>query len=244
MNKALVKIICSEYDRFTKRKEDFNVIKYSFNYKSDPKDRILLDKVIEKGLILADKVNPGAANNSMSIRDVNTIKINSIAGILAEFLWLKFIKSNGIDCTFTEFDSSKNQIDLKLVQSNKKIEVRSSFPFNGLKFALCNSRKEFDVLGPYANEYKPSEIQKDFYVRTLFPFKSKEFENRLKSDNFEVFLTGGATWEMISDENIAIEKDLIPDDEVSLSRLESKSTYLVVPFSKALDSLQMIEKFK
>ncbi len=73
----------------------------------------------------------------------------------------------------TKFKEAKNQIDILLPDTNKKVEVRSSFPRNGLKFALCHPRYQFDVISSYVNDYKPSEIQKDFYVRTLISFPTK-----------------------------------------------------------------------
>ena len=73
-----------------------------------------------------------------------------------------------LDNPYILFDDASRQIDLKVISNNKKIEVRSSFPRNGIEFAICHPSYEFDVIGPYSNNYKPGEIQKDYYVRTLF----------------------------------------------------------------------------
>src|SRR5690606_35110536 len=116
----------------------------------------------------------------------------------------------------TDYTAPNNQIDLKTLHSDKTIEVRSSFPRNGVAFAICSQNHEFDILGPYQNSYKPEEIQKDFYLRTLYHVPNPaSFLEYYKKDGFTVYLTGGATWEMMADDTIAIEKNLIPDDEVS-----------------------------
>lgn len=135
--------------------------------------------------------------------------------MLAEFIWLDFIIHHDIKCEVTEFSEANNQIDILLTDSNKAIEVRSSFPRNGLKFALCHERFQFDVIGLYVNDCKPGEIKKDFYVRTLFPFVSNELIKRLKEDNFTVYLTGGSTWEMMGDDSISHDKDFIPEGEIN-----------------------------
>jgi len=244
MRKEPIKLNCKNYNPLSKRILDFEVIKYTFNYLSNPSDKEFLDKIIKEGLELAKKVNPGAANNGSYTRDEKRINANAISGLLAEFLWLDYFKSEDIECEQTEFEHSSNQIDILLTKYNKKVEVRSSFPRNGIEFAICHNRYEFDVIGPYANDYKPGEIQKDFYVRTLYPFNTSELKQRIYNDNFEVFLTGGATWEMMIDSSISITKDFIPEDELSLSRLNQQSTYLVVPFSKALDSDKLINTIK
>ena len=139
---------------------------------------------------------------------------------------------------------------------NKKIEVRSSFPRNGIDFALCSSTDEFDVIGMYSNGYKPAEIQKNYYVRALFhlalvrywdkdantriPIVEKLLE-KIKTDGFETFLTGGATWEMMIDDSIGMAKNFIPHDEKSIGRLKTATSYRVVPFSKALDTKEIFD---
>jgi len=237
-------IDCLEYDKRSRRKEKFEVAKYIFNYQSDASDAQLIDDIIKNGQTLAQKVNPGAANFGSVQRDKARIESNSIAGLLAEYIWIDFIRHHQIKCQATAFDEAKKQIDIELTDSQKTIEVRSSFPRNGLQFALCHPTYQFDVIGPYINDYKSGEIKKDFYVRTLFPFQSNELINRIKQDNFEVYLTGGATWEMMIDKNISIQKNFIPEDELQPERLEKKSTYIVIPFSKALHTFQMIDEFR
>ena len=46
----------------------------------------------------------------------------------------------------------------------------------------------------------------------------------------------------MTDDAFSKEKHLIPEDEMSVSRLKTKSSYRVVPFSKALDSYDIFER--
>lgn len=237
-------IDCIKYDSKSYRQTPFSVAKYVFNYESNSEDKILLNNIINNGKLLAQKVNPGAANNGTNFRNTETILNNSISGLLAEYLWIDFIKHHNIKCHTNDFQEAKNQIDIELTESKKTIEVRSSFPRNGLKFALCHNKYQFDIIGPYVNDYKPGEIKKDFYVRTLFPFRSIELKQKIRSDNLKVYLTGGATWEMMTDKDISIQKNFIPEDELNLERLNESSVYKVIPFSRALDTFEIIKNFK
>jgi hypothetical protein len=124
------------------------------------------------------------------------------------------------------------------IKTNKKIEVRSSFPRNGVDFAIFNRTYQFDVLGPYSNTVKPGEIQKDYYVRALYPFDSKDFFS-LFNTSIDVYLTGGATWDMMLDPRFSKNKDLLPEDEIVDNA--RKSTYRVVPLSLALDTLSVAD---
>ena len=234
-------INCKEYSKYSNRKKPFVLEKNVFNYKSDLKDRKILDEIIEKAKQLANKVNRGAASNSSNLRSINTVKNNAIAGLLAEFVWKKFFNENNISVEETKFTEASNQIDLRIIRNNKSIEVRSSFPRNGIKFAICHPKYQFDIIGPYSNNYKPSEIQKDYYVRTLYPFPSYLIIDKLKKDNFEVYLTGGATWQMMTNNELAIIKSFIPEDEINIARLLSKTNYRVIPYSKALDTYEILK---
>jgi hypothetical protein len=228
------------YYRDSKRETDFRVVIYSLNYKGD--DKAFIDRVIDSGTRLAKEVNPAAANNTAQIRTRERLLNNSVAGILAEYCWKKFLndKAESKIVDFTKFSSASAQIDLITLNSDKLIEVRSSFPRNGLEFAICHSTYEFDILGPYSNQVKPGEIQKDFYTRTLFHVpKGKTFLELLKTDDFKVYLTGGATWAMMINNKYSKNKNLLPEDSLGT---EEESTYRVVPFSKALDSVEIFEQ--
>jgi hypothetical protein len=239
MNVRTVALNCRSFYPNSQRKEIFHVVEYSFYYQSSASDKALLDKLMKKGLSLAAKVNPGAANDSTRQRTYSRIQNNCIAGIVAEFCWLYYL-NDGVKnrrVAETPFDFAGNQIDLRILKNNQTIEVRSSFPRAKIPFVLCHEVHQFDVIGPYKNNYKPDEIQKDFYVRTLFRLDSpREFNIKIREDGFKVHLTGGATWAMMVDKTLALEKNFVPDDELSVGRIEAASAYRVVPFSQALDT--------
>lgn len=228
----------------SKRKKPFNLVKFVFYYESDKSDKTCLDELIQKGSDLSTKVNSGAANNAALSRNEDRIKNNCIAGVLAEYAWRNYLNIDKKIVSETTLESASNQIDLKIISNSKKIEVRSSFPRNGIEFAICHPVYQFDIIGPYNNKYKPDEIEKDFYVRTLFPFDSSLIIEKIKLDDLAVYLTGGATWAMMTDSNIAIIKDFIPDGEINATRLIVKSSYRVVPFSDSLDTLEISELIK
>ena len=122
-------------------------------------------------------------------------------------------------------------------QQYKKIEVRSSFPRNGIEFAICHPSYEFDVIGPYSNNYKPGEIQKDYYVRTLFHlYNPTDIISMISADSFKVYLTGGATWDMMIDTDYSKNKTLLPDFGLGVIQ---KASYRVVPFSKSKDTREI-----
>nr|GFC01603.1 hypothetical protein [Tanacetum cinerariifolium] len=213
---------------------------YTFDFQSNDGDKDYLTGVVNQASKLAARVNPNAANYGQQARDAKKIYNNCIAGVLSEQLWQHYLNKGGSYVSAPESNSSFNQIDL-VTKSGKTIEVRSSFPRNGIPFAICNSTWEFDVLGPYSNSYKPGEIQKDFYVRTLFHLpqigtynfdngrsipKIKKLEESLVENGFEVFLTGGATWAMMANREVSITKNLIPEDETNIQRIGAKSDYL------------------
>ncbi len=238
-----VNIDCKKYNAATKNRNDFFVARYIFNYETNNCDKEYLDNIITAGEDLALKVNPAAANGRTTSRPLETLKNNGIAGILAEELWKKYIneKSNNIIVRSTEFESASSQIDLEIISNNKKIEVRSSFPRNGIDFAICHPYYEFDIIGPYNNSVKPGEIAKDFYLRTLYHIKSGEtFLGNLKKDNFKVYLAGGATWEMMTNPKYYLNKDLKPEDFILQSDAQY-SSYRVVPYSRALTTEEMYD---
>lgn len=256
MKMSLWEINCRQHDSRTQREKPFRVVRCEFNYKTNATDTHLLNSILEKGKELAALVNPRAANYAITPRSYDKILNSCVAGLLSEWLWKKLLNRRGEIVAETEFHHSKTQIDLQVLSSRQKIEVRSSFPRNGISFAICSHSHEFDVIGPYANHYKPEEIQKDYYVRTLFHLakvgEQKDIKGRtwpiverlidkLQQDGFEAYLTGGATWQMMNDDSISKNKDFIPEDEISLQRLGVASQYRVVPFHKALDTIEVCD---
>jgi len=213
------------------------VVYYSLNYRSDSSDRALINRLLAEAEHLAGSVNRGRANDSDHNRTYRTVLANCIAGVVSEYFWKLYLNENGNYVQSTTFDDPTAQIDLEVIRNQKKIEVRSSFPRKGVEFAICHPIYQFDILGPYSNNYKPGEVEKDFYVRTLFHLEQpSQIIDRIKQDHFVLCLTGGATWDMMWNRNSSLEKDLIPEDKIGIL---TKSSYRVVPFCSALGTKEI-----
>ena len=247
MKIEIEKLDCTNIQNYanSNRKLPFWIAKLSFYYETSKLDKAILNKIENGGKQLAGNVNVGTANNSESNRSSERILSNAIAGVLSEYAWKLFLNSISLELLVRETPclDVAHQIDLETVVNEKSIEVRSSFPRNGIEFAICHKVHEFDILGPYNNSYKPGEPQKDFYVRALYKVPSPNtFLKEYKNDGFTCYLTGGATWDMMMDGNIAINKTLIPED--SVSAIINETEYRVVPFSRALDSVEIYKLIK
>ena len=185
---------------------------------------------INKAWDLAKKVNPKRANDSLNVREKNVIIIDALGGVLAEYGWYNYInKEFGKIAEFTDFKDSSSQIDL-LLSNKKTIEVRSSFPRNGVKFAICNERYNFKNICKYNNLYKPSENDKDFFAATLFKTSK---ENLLIEEEIVFYLIGGSTREMMMDKSISYIESLNAEDDLN----KIKTDYKVVKLLNALDIL-------
>lgn len=223
----------------TKRLKPFYVVEYTLDYESNEEDRKILESLFAKTRDLAHKVVANSANNSAQQRSNRRIWANCLAGVLSEYFWRIYLNDEKEIVRNTVFESASTQIDLEIIDTEGKIEVRSSFPRNGVKFAICNIR-QFKIIGPYSNAYKAGEVQKDFYVGALFPLSSPELIlDTIKKDGFKLYLTGGASWDMMWDSNKSIVQNLIPDDVIG--GYEVLTSYRVVPYSNALDSMEIKE---
>ena len=232
--KLLIK--CHEHFAQTCRKAPFMAHKYTFFYESFPEDKLKIDKYIKRAEDLAGKVNKGAANDSRRRRSSDVIMANALAGVVSEALWRHFLNTGCKFVEYTLFEDAAKQIDL-ITSEGMKIEVRSSFPRNGVEFAICHPIHQFDILGPYNNGYKPDEIKKDYYVRVLYTYaQPTDILEGIKKDGFAVYLTGGATWQMMNDAKLSKVKNLVPEDGFLQ---EGTTSYRVVPFSNALDTYQI-----
>lgn len=191
--------------------KNFIVMKFKFNYE---KDKEILIPLIKKGIDLGKKVNPVLARNSSQNRENKQILINSVAGVISEYLWKHYLNKKlnqkNIFIRETELTDIRNQVDLEIDYKNQKIiktaEVRSSFPYAGIKNGVC---KYFDIIGWYANSVKLKEVKKDFYLRVLFPYREIDFAKFLKEE-FEVFLVGGATKELLENSPYATDREFQP----------------------------------
>lgn len=231
-------IDCSKDYPNTLRKTPFYVVSYSLDYINDNNDRLLIDKLLHKAYLLSLRVNQGKANDSNRTRTSKLIEANCIAGVISEYFWMLYLNSEKKIVQPTLFEGSASQIDLEIIDTKGKIEVRSSFPRNGVRFAICDIH-QFRIVGPYSNSYKIGEVQKDFYVGALFHLSNPEqIREKLTSGKFTFYLTGGATWDMMWDSHTSIVKDLIPDGSFEV---QIKTTYRVVPYSNALDAKEIKE---
>ncbi len=251
MEYRLKTIDCAAHFPATHRKRPFRVARLAFDASGNAADCDLLRTLIEKGRQLSEKVHRGAANFAHLQRTTGRVHANCMAGILAEFGWKHFLNELGRVARVAEtpFGEAAHQIDLLIPATGKTIEVRASFPRNGIPFALCHPHKCFDVIGPYSNHYKPGEPQKDFYVRTLFHLSAdggsgRPFEEVVRQPGFTIWLTGGATWEMMTDAACSREKTFIPEGEINPERLAGQSDYRVVPFHRALDTVEIFHHIK
>lgn len=185
---------------------------------------------IDKANNLANLVNSVAANNSAINRVQHRRAKDALGGVLSEAGWIQFINSNFDEiASYTELLDVKSQIDIKL-QNGEKLEVRSSFPRNGVKFGICNNKFNFKNIGPYSNSVKPGEVQKDFYLAVLFDTPKKDL---LDVEEIKFSLIGGSTWEMMM--RIGYDDPLIPYDDL----VPIESTYKVIALKDVLDTTQI-----
>ena len=138
-----------------------------------------------------------------------------------------FLKTGyGNIASFTEFETAIGQIDI-ILNNGKTIEVRSSFPRNGTKFAICNDRYNFRNICKYDNFYKPEEANKDFFASVLFETSKA---NLLDSDEIIFYLIGGSTRVMM-ESNLCYTANLIAEDDIT----QEQTNYKVIDLKNALD---------
>lgn len=203
---------------------EYVIIKATFNNSSKQAERIRA-----KAWDLAKKVNPNSANDSTNQRDKNRLILDALGGVIAEEAWFYYInRVFGEDTvTFTEFNGSNGQIDL-LLSNGKTIEIRSSFPRNSIKFAICHERYNFKNICKYDNLYKPTEIDKDFFGCCLFETQKNDIPN---AQSVVVYLIGGSTRAMMLDDSISFRANLVAEGDLT----QNKTNYQVIHLKDALD---------
>jgi hypothetical protein len=188
--------------------------------------------LLEKANALAALVNAGAANNSGFDRNLLRRQKDSFGGLLAEAGWEQYINSTFDNIASpTPFTSASVQIDINLT-NGEKVEIRSSFPRNGVKFALCHDHYNFRNIGPYSNSIKAGEIQKHLYLAVLFDTPK---DSLLDADTVTFSLVGGSTWARMIE--AGYNTDLIPENDSFATR----SNYRVVDLKNALDTDQVVD---
>lgn len=181
---------------------------------------------LQRAMALAKTVTPKAANASESARQQTRLIQDAFGGILAEQAWLTYLNENfGKIASPTPFLSANGQIDI-LLNNGKKIEVRSSFPRNGVKFAVCSQKFNFRIIGTYQNLYKPGETSKDLFVSVLFDTQK---ENLLEDDMLYFSLIGGATADMLREKGYT--SDLIAEGDMT----QVKTSYRLLNIKDAMD---------
>lgn len=204
---------------------DYLVVKAIFN---NTPNNLLQFK--EKAWNLAQQVNPHKANDSTNVREKERLILDSMGGVLSEAAWYYYINKVFGSGTvhFTEFNDITAQIDLKL-SNGKTMEIRSSFPRNGVKFAICNERYNFKNICKYSNLYKPSEIDKDFFGCVLF----QTAKDNIVKDKSEIilYLIGGSTKAMMMNDEIAFVTNLVAEDDIT----QTETKYRVIRLKDALD---------
>lgn len=201
-----------------------------------------MKKVTEKAQSIEEKLNRGQANSSKK-RDKQTIGIDNLSGFIAECACYSFLKSVfGGKIDKPSFNDSKKQVDLCFSEGKKTIEVRSSCVKNGIEFAIfatpnpsCDEQY-FDVIGPYSNGYKPGEIEKDFYMRVFYCCDKSTFLDLLEEPILKLYITGGATKEMMNDDTFYQYKHMVPLG----GQVEIESDYRVIPMGKSLDIVDFV----
>lgn len=203
-------------------------------------------KSFEEAHRILPHLNLGQANSSET-RALSVAEIDNLSGIIAERACaevLRWIYGNG-KIVRPDNQTSYNQIDLKLY-NEKTIEVRSSCVRNGIDFALFAKSKNpkesqyFDVLGPYTNGYKAIETYKDYYMRVFFECDKKDFMSLLKAPFLQMYITGGATKEMMQNASLLENKHLTPEG----GQVTVVSDYRVIPMGKSLDIREYLDRLE
>ena len=228
--------------------KQFQVGVMSFSNEDCLFDKAVLMGIHKRAEELAANVNKHAANNGERPRSHVELLQNAFIGLISEYAWKHLLNLATIESRISEtnFDKSSNQVDL-VTSTGKTIEARSSIVRNGIKFAIF-SKTPFDIIGPYANEYKPGERGRDYYLRTLFHYSGDLdyfVKNVMESSwhaPFSIYMVGGATWAMMADPKIRILKKLKAGE---FANCDSKPTvgnteYSVIPLPQALDAVGMI----
>lgn len=208
-----------------------------------PNEGHFMNNVVSYAKAIEESLNPGQANSS-EIRDSRIVELDNLAGIIAELACERFLRFKYGDDIIIKSNShqSKNQVDIMLY-NKKTIEVRSSCVRNGIDFALFASdrnhkdRQYFDVIGPYSNDYKHNEVFKDYYMRVLYECDKKDFMKLREKTSLTLYITGGATKDMMLNKDIYQDKHLYPaGGEVNI-----ESDYRVIPLVKSLDIYEFLK---
>ena len=225
----------------------FNIIKITLNPKKNRYDNHIIKIILNQAKQIASNVNQKSANNSNKLRERDSLITDNFIGVLSEYSWKIAINALLVHTTVKECESldMSNQIDLKTLKGNYNIEVRASFVRNGIKFALDRSKYPFDIIGPYINEYKSEEKPKDFYLRCLYHFNNQnksDFIYTVNHQGIHIYLVGGASLEMMQDENLYVIKTMKKGSELGYHANGVTTQYKAISIPKAKDALSIIKE--
>lgn len=228
-------INCSGHDTF-------KCVLYDFDYGGE--DAELLQEFEEKGEERAEKVNAAQANTSQK-RSFERRLTDNILGPIAEYVWHDWLnrraEETGLDSrveTSDDWESVTEEIDLTVLHSDgatNSIEVRSSCGYANFENLVC---KYFDIIGWYENAVKQGENKKDYYARVVYPFHRSKLFEELESGNFEVYLTGGASREMLETSEHATDKTMNKESDLSSSRGQYRA---IEPIVNGLDTVEFAD---
>ncbi len=203
---------------------------------------LFAQETLKEASIILPHLNLGQANTSLN-RNKQSVEADNLSGILAERVCKEFFldRYGPQYVTRKSTNSSVNQIDIQIV--NKTVEVRSSCIRNGINFAIFKrdsvdiNKQYVDVIGPYINQYKPSELGKDYYLRVIYPMGISCFMKMWNNNQWiSLYITGGATRNMMYDSNLVQNKHLTPKN----SDVTFASDYSTIPLGRSLDFWEFI----
>lgn len=226
-----------------------------------------------KNRLCAMKMN--IADSSGKARPQREQKLKSLCGLIVEQLCFAMLNHhnphpNQIKITLDDSNSAKDQIDLRILKQwqdhtgatkyqRQSVEIRSSFAFKPIDQAVS---WDFDILGAYHNDVKPTEIHKDFYLRYLFcldypashliknargninyhktthhVLDTLYFDEKLNlKKDMVIYFVGGATLAMMQDDSIAYYGSMRSDD----FNAQNIACYRKLKIKNALDSLAIL----
>lgn len=244
----------------------FRIIKVTLEPSSDYTSNLIKST---KNRLKGISFNP--SNSAGVKREQDQIEINSFAGYIAEQICFDILSKynryqKSIQISLDDSKSSKDQIDItvsktwqdksgNIISKKETIEVRSSFPINPIEKVISSN---FDVIGPYTNQVKRKENEKDYYLRVFFQVNpnndvlSKKNLNKttsklLKSffdddmnliNKLNVYFVGGATKEMMQDESISY----IGSMKSNSYNKNNAAQYRKIKLRNAMDSISILHR--
>lgn len=210
--------------------------------------------MVRDGRELAKKVNPTLARDAEQRRPHSIVILNCIGGAIAEYCWRKWLnreaKRSRLDVVAESnvFESVDRHVDITMTyhgHPKRTVEVRSSYPYALIQNAIY---EYFDIIGWYHNPVKRTEVKKDYYVRALSRLKRDEegkqeyLLDKVTSDGYRMYLTGGATRELLENGPHSRTKEFIPKDDIISALSTSAGKYRVVqPISNSYDTRKITD---